>query len=141
MRTFQAFLEAVQRPLYQQLLALRPLMVQAAQKIYDEWDQEASEFGDWQVGMGGICDEISSAISGVVVENIRDAEVTEGEQPGDDHSWTIVYNQQEAYNVDIPCHIYERGGGMSWEKLKDVQFGPNDVSIWEIPRNWIEPEE
>jgi hypothetical protein len=127
---------AVNRPLYQQLLGLRQRMAFAAQQVYNSWQQDAEGFDD-EFGSGGICDEISRAIADVVVSSIQNAETAEGGQEGDDHSWLIVYNQQEAYGVDIPCHIYERGGGYSWQKLQGVHFSPNDISIWEVPH----PEE
>lgn len=122
----------VNRPLYQQLMALRPQMAFAAQKIYNEWEQN-EEGMDAELGGGGICDEVSNAISDVVYRNLRNAEITEGGHEGDDHSWLIVHNQQEAYGVDISCHIYERGGGYSWQKLQGVHFSPDDISIWEVP--------
>lgn len=125
-------MEAVSKPLYQQLLRLRPKMAQAAQEVYNAWEQDADGV-DEELGGGGICDQISEAISSVIVSSIRGANVTEGGQDGDDHAWTIVYNQTEAYGVDIACHIYERGGGYSWSKVQGVQFTPNDVSIFEVP--------
>lgn len=118
------------RPLYQQLMSLRPRMAFAAQKVYNNWEQDENGM-DFELGGGGICDQVSQAIADVVVSSIRNAETTEGGQPGDDHSWLIVYNQQEAYGVDIPCHIYERGGGYSWQKTQGVHFSPDDISIWE----------
>ena len=122
----------VNRPLYQQLIALRPRMAFAAQKVYNSWEQN-EEGIDEELGGGGICDQVSQAIADVIVSSIRNADTAEGGQEGDDHSWLVVYNQQEAYGVDIPCHIYERGGGYSWQKLKGVHFSPNDISIWEVP--------
>lgn len=122
----------VNRPLYQQLMALRPRMAFAAQKVYNSWEQN-EEGIDEELGGGGICDQVSQAIADVIVSSIRNADTAEGGQEGDDHSWLVVYNQQEAYGVDIPCHIYERGGGYSWQKLQGVHFSPNDISIWEVP--------
>ncbi len=122
----------VNGPLYKQLMALRSRMAFAAQQIYNSWEQD--EHGmDAELGGGGICDEISRAIGDIVAQSVRNAETAEGGQPGDDHSWLIVYNQKEAYGVDITCHIYERGSGYSWQKLPGVHFSPNDISIWEVP--------
>ena len=122
----------INRPLYNQLMSLRTRMAFAAQQVYNSWAQDENGMDD-ELGGGGICDEISRAIADVVVSTVRNADTTEGGQDGDDHSWLIVYNQQEAYGVDIPCHIYERGGGYSWQKLQGVHFSPNDISIWEVP--------
>ncbi len=122
----------VNRPLYQQLLRLRQQMAFAAQRVYNSWEQDENGM-DADLGGGGICDEIANVISGVIAQYVRNAEIAEGGHEGDDHNWIVVYNQQEAYGVDIPCHIYERGGGYSWQKLQGVHFSPNDISIWEVP--------
>lgn len=135
---FREFFQAQNSPLYQQLLALRPQMAQAAQEIYDQWDQ-SGEGGDMQSGFGGICDEISQAISGAIVENLAGVDVTEGGQDGDDHAYIIAYNETEAFAVDIPPQVYERGGGYSWQKIEGVRFMPDDVEISPIDRQWIEP--
>lgn len=132
-------MERVQSNLYRQLMALRPLMAQAAQKVYDAWDQGE----DCDYGEGGICDEIASEISGIIVSHIRDVNTTDGGQDGDDHAWTVVYNQTESYGVDIPPQVYETGSGYCWHKIPDVTFEPNDVEIWnlgihprEFEQNW-----
>lgn len=113
-------------------------MAFAAQQVYNSWEQD-EEGMDTELGGGGICDEVSQAIAHVIVQNIHTADTAEGGQEGDDHSWLVVYNQNEAYGVDISCHIYEKGGGYSWQKLSNVHFSPNDISIWEVSqpeREW-----
>lgn len=119
----------VNRPLYNQLMRLRTQMAFAAQRIYNSWEQGM----DVELGGGGICDEVAQVLSGVIAQNVRNAEITDGGHEGDDHAYIVVYNQQEAYGVDISCHIYERGGGYSWQKLQGVHFSPDDISIWEVP--------
>lgn len=110
-------------------------MAQAAQEIYDSWDQN-----DPDDGGGGICDEIANQISDIIVSTIPDVQIMEGGQDGDDHAFVIAYNDTEAYTVDIPPDVYETGGGYCWQKIPDVQFQPDDVSIDELPRTWVEPE-
>lgn len=119
-------------PLYVKLMTLRPQMAFAAQKVYNNWEQDEDGM-DPDLGGGGICDEVARAISDVIAHNIQNAEFADGGQEGDDHAYMIVYNQQEAYGVDIPCHIYEKGGGYSWQKLPGVHFSPTDIAIWEVP--------
>lgn len=119
------------------LMHLRPQLATAAQAIYDSWmpEDEDNEFGG-----GGICDAISNAIGDVLSTNGID--YTEGGHEGDDHSYLIAYNDQEAYVVDISYHTYESGGGYSWSKIHDVQFSPNDVMIAETDRpDWIDDNE
>lgn len=113
-------------------MSLRTKMAFAAQQVYNSWAQDENGMDD-ELGAGGICDEIANVLSGVIAQSVRNAEIAEGGHEGDDHNWIVVYNQQEAYGVDIPCHIYERGGGYSWQKLQGVHFSPNDISIWEVP--------
>jgi len=132
-------IEGVQDSLAARLEQLRPAMAAAAQAIYDSWDPEFDEYGDAEVGGGGICDQIANGIG----EILSDAGVdyTEGGQEGDDHAYLIAYDDQNAYSVDIPYRHYESGGGMSWSKHPDVSFTPDMVEIAETWRpDWIEDE-
>jgi hypothetical protein len=106
-------------------------MVLAAQQVYNSWDQTDDDYGG-----GGICDEISREIAGIVSSNL-DVEITDGGQDGDDHAYTIVYDADEAYAIDIPCHIYERGGGYNWTKIGGVQFSQQDIQITPVNRRDI----
>jgi len=117
---------------------LRAQMAQAAQAVYDEWEQD-EEGMDEEFGSGGICDQISSALASVIVTALEGVEIAEGGHDGDDHAWLIAYNHNEAYAVDIPHQMYEAGGGYSWTKVPDVQFTPEDVTIDSIPVEWIQP--
>ena len=111
---------------------MRPKMAEAAQRVYDEWDQddEYNDFGD-----GGICDAIAQELQGVIASNIADANMTDGGQDGDDHAYTLVSDSShQIFEVDIPPHVYERGGGYSWTKLPNIVFEPSDVLINKL--NW-----
>ncbi len=115
----------INKNLYTELVAIRPLIIEAAQKIYDNWDQTDED-------SGGICDEVENAISSII-SNETSAEETElGGQDGDDHAWTIVKKGNKIYGVDIPPSVYETGSGYSWKKRKNVKFEINDVDIFEI---------
>jgi hypothetical protein len=101
-------------------------MARAAQEVYDEWDEEA-------LGGGGICDQVSEAMAGVIVSEIEDIEIDEGGQEGDDHSWVVVTGANgSVFGVDISPYIYERGGGYNWVKIPDVTIKAKDVCIWKI---------
>jgi hypothetical protein len=110
------------------LLRLRPQIAQAAQKIYDEWDQ-GSEGTDLELGEGGICDEIAREINGIVAQNIPDVETDDYGWEGDDHAAVVASLGPEKYVVDIPSSIYETGGGYAWKKVPDVKFSADDVVI------------
>lgn len=118
-----------QPPLGRLLNSLRPQIAIAAQQIYDDWEQD--EFDE-----GGICDQISMAISGILTS--ADIDCTEGGHDGDDHSYIIAYNESAAYLVDIPYDIYEIGGGYSWTKIPNVVFDESDIVIEPTHRpDWV----
>jgi hypothetical protein len=114
------------------LTMLKPQMAQQAQEVYNEWEQD-EEGLDPELGGGGICDRITEAIQGVIVENIE-ADVVEGGEEGSDHSWVIAYNATEACGVDIEPRVYESGSGYNWTKIPDVVFTPEDIDIFSISR-------
>ena len=99
-------------------------MAAEAQKIYDNW--EDLDFG------GGICDEISQSIGGVIVSNIPSVQIVDGGQDGDDHAWVIAHNGIEAYEVDIPPSTYEMGAGYAWEKIPGVIFSPENIIVQKL---------
>jgi hypothetical protein len=117
-----------------QLLSLRGEMAAAAQTVLDAWEQDEEGY-DEEFGSGGACDAIQRAMSDVLSK--LDVSITEGGQPGDDHAYLIVYNDNEAYEVDIPPHVYERGGGYSWKKIPNVQLTPEHVVVQEIDRKLL----
>lgn len=119
--------------LYSQLNALRIQFSQAAQEEIDSWEQDEDGL-DEELGAGGICDQVSNALAGIVASNIPDCEITDGGQDGDDHAFIIVYNDEKAFAVDIPPRVYEIGSGYSWRKIPSAKIDSADIDIWEINR-------
>lgn len=119
--------------LLQKLNDLRPLLASAAQSVVDEWVQDEDGM-DAELGGGGACDLVSSAMSEVISSHIEDAEIVDGGHEGDDHAWLIVFDSTEAVGVDIPPGVYETGGGYSWAKVKDAAIEPSDIVLWKIDR-------
>lgn len=117
--------------LYNHILSLRPKIVEAAQRVYDEWDQDSDGF-DPNFGQGGICTDIAQEIGGILSE--AGIDVTDGGQEGMDHAWVVAYDAKSAYDVDIPCHIYEDGSGYTWMKIWGVKFTVDDVVMSKINR-------
>lgn len=128
MLTFNEFVS--KDSLKNQLFQLRSFIADAAQKVYDEWEPEEDD-------SGGICDQIETAISGVICDHIEGIETQLGGHDGDDHAWTVVYNDNEAYGVDISPYVYEMGAGYSWQKRPNVRIWPQYVQIFEIDRQSI----
>jgi hypothetical protein len=124
-------LQEAGQPLHYHIMALRHDIAKAVQKIYDEWVQNEESHNDIY-GSGGICDEVSSAISGVLSKHIHGIEFTDGGQEGSDHAYPIVYNKDEAYAVDVPPDVYEIGSGYSWKKRHNVTIHPNNIVIYPV---------
>jgi len=113
--------------LRRRLEALRPAIAQAAQKVVDEWQLD-EEGLDPELGAGGVCDLVASAIIDVV-GRLDGVEATCGSQPGEDHEWVVTTDGETAFIVDIPPGAYETGGGYSWKKIEGAEVGPQDIAI------------
>lgn len=115
-------------PLGKALLGLRPQLAVAAQRAYDAWDAD-DEF--CEIGDGGICDIVADGMGSVVANALGDVEIFDGGQDGADHAWIVVVavDRSEAYEVDVPPGVYERGGGYRWKKIPGVTIGAEDVIV------------
>ncbi len=120
----------------ERLIALRAELAVAAQGVVDDWAQD-EEGVDEELGSGGVCDRVAEAMGEVIHSRLDDIQSTEGGQPGDDHAFIIVYDDEEAYAVDIPPGVYETGGGYSWKKIQDAEVEASDVSITKMDRDLI----
>lgn len=116
------------------LKALRVDIASAAQAVYDQWEQDEDGV-DEEFGGGGICDEISREIGSILAG--AGISFIEGGQDGDDHAFLYAFDNLEAYEVDIPPQIYERGSGYSWTKVTGVLFDKDDVQITPVNRKDI----
>jgi 2'-5' RNA ligase/GNAT superfamily N-acetyltransferase len=124
------------------LMRIRGNCAKRAQQVYDAWEPgsifNTAEGGDVEFGEGGICDMIAEEIGDLLAS--LGIDFTQGGQDGDDHAWVVAYNDKEAFGVDIPHQLYERGGGYSWKKVPNVTFSASDVNIFptDIDREWLE---
>jgi hypothetical protein len=117
-------------PLGKLIYNLRDKLVDAAQSVLDEWQQDEEGF-DEEYGTGGPCEFIAGAIGDVLAAEIEDIEFEEGGQDGDDHAFLVVsapFDTKE-YVVDIPPGVYESGGGYRWRKHADVVLDEDDIVI------------
>jgi hypothetical protein len=87
-----------------------PSLVQAAQLVYNEWDQSDPENDDY--GGGGICQDIADAIAGVLDDNGIECMTIDSRGMGEQHVWVVARVAEGIFEVDIPYHLYERGGGI-----------------------------
>lgn len=118
--------------------SLTPLFVDAAQKIYNEWDENQDVYFG-----GGICHLIADAFVEIIYKNFPDYFATTFTRDDIQHVETIVYNIDsekledvddetdiETIMIDINPYIYEKGGGFSWTKIPDVEFTTTDVTFY-----------
>ena len=109
------------------LESLKPLLAQAAQVVYDEWEQNDEGECD-MYGAGGICQDIAEAMCNILNNNGFEC-VTVSQQSGEQHVYPIVKNNEGIWIVDIPPYIYETGGGYCWKKISNVKFNQNSIVI------------
>jgi hypothetical protein len=112
-------------PLFKALWSCRHDMAKAAQEVYDQWKQDEDD----ELNGGGICHLIAEAISDVVSRATRYEATTINAACGENHVWCIAYSKKEAFDVDIPYHTYETGGGYTWQKIPDVVFDGDSISF------------
>lgn len=110
-----------------QIKDLRPELASAAQKVYDEWDQNEEGFCDW-LGYGGICQDIADAMAEVLGKHGIDC-TTFSQEVGEQHVFVIAKTDDGVFSVDIPPYLYETGGGYCWKKIPDVKFDSRYVVI------------
>ncbi len=114
----------------QDIKLLLPEIAAAAQSVYDVWEQD-EEGMDVELGAGGICQDIAEAICGVLNEKGIDC-ATVSQQVGEQHVYTIAQLSDGVFAIDIPPSVYERGGGYTWKKIKDVVFKPEYVDVYKL---------
>jgi len=110
-----------------------PQILSKVQKIYDDWDESDR---DTYAG-GGICHLLSDAICNILNDN--DIDSTPVSCTMEQHVYVVAKFQEGIYEVDIPYHVYEIGGGYSWSKIPDVKFEPSDVRFQKLsgdPNQW-----
>lgn len=119
----------LQSALYDFLNQLKPEIAAAAQNVYDDWT-------DSMDASGGICDSVAEAIGHVLSQNGIDYVL--GGQDGDDHAFLIAYDDEFAFEVDIPPDVYETGSGYSWIRIPDVEMTEDNVVVNSIDRSLLD---
>lgn len=109
------------------IFELKNELIQAAQKVYDEWEQNEEGYCDY-LGYGGICQDIAEAMANVLSENGIECS-TVSQQIGEQHVYVIAKIEDGVYEVDISPYTYESGGGYCWKKIPNVVFDQSDIII------------
>jgi len=110
------------------LESVRSKLAKAAQKEYDQWEQDESGY-DEHVGYGGICQEIARAMGEEIPDGFDYVEISSDHEV---HVWVAVLAEEGVFRLDIPHGVYETGGGYNWTKIPDVTFKPSDIIIDQI---------
>lgn len=105
---------------------LAPDIIKAAQKEYDDWDEEDV---DTYAG-GGICHYIADHIADILGAKGIDAYTVTSNF--EQHVYVVAQFADGVYAIDIPHQVYETGGGFSWQKIPDVEFSEGDVTLYRI---------
>lgn len=122
--------------LLKKLQAIKSQIAKEAQIVIDDWEQDDDGL-DEELGSGGMCDKVADTITAVIGRIIPEVEFTDGGHEGDDHAFIIVYDDLEAYAVDIPPGVYEIGSGYSWKKIQGVEITPQDIVITRVDRDLV----
>ncbi len=127
--------------LHRTLHELRPKLAEAAQKEYDAWDQSDPEYGDPELGFGGLCQNVADAMGDVLNEHGIDFKILDNGGVGEQHVWVAAHDDKHAYHVDIDPYHYESGGGYNWKKKPGVQFTEDHVDISPAEREHLDLDE
>lgn len=118
-----------------QLKAMDRRIADIGQSVYDEWDEENTEV----FAGGGICHLIAEEVYTMLYKDGFECSVMSSSH--EQHVFVVAQVKEGIYMVDIPWSVYERGGGFTWYKLKNITFHPNDVVFYCVdkdPEKWEE---
>jgi hypothetical protein len=103
-------------------------LAQAAKGVFDLWEQDG-EGMDPELGAGGICQDIASAmvesLSAMGVEHALSVHASVGEN----HVFVVAMFEDGVFAIDIPPHVYEIGSGYVWKKREDAVFDASSVTF------------
>jgi len=105
----------------------------AAQKEYDDWVQDEHGYND-ELGHGGICHLIAEKLIDILY-NHKIYRCQTVSSCHEQHIYVVGQFREGIYLIDIPYHLYERGGGFNWKKLPDIKFDADYIAIERLDSN------
>ena len=120
-------------PSVERARAAIPQILARVQQDYDRWDEQDR---DTYAG-GGICHIIADTMCDVLGDLGIDC--TPVSCSYEQHVYIAARFAEGVYTIDIPYHVYETGGGFSWQKIPDVRFSARDVVFYRMsgdPEDW-----
>lgn len=108
--------------------ALAPALAEAAQAVYDAWEQD--EHGmDPELDAGGICHLVAEAFVPILAEAGVEGVATVQAACGDNHVFIVALLEGGVHTVDISPYVYEFGAAYTWTKRPGVRIRPEDVVV------------
>jgi hypothetical protein len=110
-------------------------LIEAAQKVYNRWEQDANgkDYTGLDIGGGGICHLIADKFVDII-SNVTEYVTTESADYMQ-HVYAIAAFQEGLYKIDIYPYTYETGGGFTWKKIPDIEFEVSDLTIEQLDRD------
>lgn len=103
-------------------------LARAAQEVYDDWDQ-VDGYSD-AYGTGGICDDVAADMAQVITRKLRvDAYPQYNEYDTHTSVFVQVDEIRALIKVDIHPSYYEEGYGYTWQKIPNVRFKGDMVTV------------
>lgn len=108
---------------------IKPQLALAAEAVYNAWDQDEDGHSE-EYGSGGICDKISDELvytfDRLKPDNLKDWDSFTMYKEHECHTDMYVVNHQikKIYEVSLPPHAYESGGGYTWKKKREHEINP-----------------
>jgi hypothetical protein len=112
------------------LISILPDLASVAQSVYDRWDQ--IDGFDVELGEGGICQDVASAMAGCLSSSGFDDVLTVSASVGENHVFLVALLADGVYQIDISPYHYETGGGYVWKKRPGVRFSPEMVAFMKV---------
>jgi hypothetical protein len=108
--------------------ALAPALAEAAQAVYDAWEQD--EHGlDPELDAGGICHLVAEAFVPILAEAGVEGIATVQAACGENHVFAVALLESGVHVIDISPYVYEHGAAYTWTKRPGVRIRPEDVAV------------
>lgn len=109
------------------LLPIRVAVAEAAQRVYNDWQQDETGHDD-VLGFGGICDQIASEMSNVLGKTGLRCLWARDEL--EEHARIVVACRDGIFTLDIPADVYEfRLAIFDWRKKPNIDICADDVLV------------
>lgn len=109
-----------------EISGIRQALASAAQAQLDLWEQD-EDGCDEELGNGGACQEIASALAAVLALNGVEETAEIFTELDGGHVFVIALFEDGVASVDIPASVYETGAGYVWRKRPGVQLSEDSV--------------